>query len=108
MLSLFQSAGPLLRHKQLGIMSFDLTLMTDSASVPAGREQASKGGQANKRAQREREKKEKKNKKNKLALICPTIKGEQFQFLFVSSKNFHEDVFCCHARVERNEAELRE
>lgn len=37
LLSLFQSAGPLLHHKQLGLMSFDLTLMTDSASVPAGR-----------------------------------------------------------------------
>lgn len=37
LLSLFQSAGPLLHHKLLGLMSFDLTLMTDSASVPAGR-----------------------------------------------------------------------
>lgn len=37
LLSLFQSAGPLLHHKQLGLMSFDLTLMTDSASVPAGK-----------------------------------------------------------------------
>lgn len=63
LLSLFQSAGPLLRHKQLGIMSFDLTLMTDSASVPAGREQASKGGQANWREHSERQEKNEKKEK---------------------------------------------
>lgn len=37
LLSSLQTAGSLLRHKQLGLMSFDLTLMTDSASVPEGR-----------------------------------------------------------------------
>ena len=36
LLSSLQTAGSLLHHKQLGLMSFDLTLMTDSASVPAG------------------------------------------------------------------------
>lgn len=37
LLSSLQTARSLLHHKQLGLMSFDLTLMTDSASVPAGR-----------------------------------------------------------------------
>lgn len=36
LLSSLQTAGSLLHHKQLGLMSSDLTLMTDSASVPAG------------------------------------------------------------------------
>lgn len=35
-LSSLQTAWSLLHHKQLGLMSSDLTLMTDSASVPAG------------------------------------------------------------------------
>lgn len=54
------------------------------------------------RAQRERVKK-KREKKATLALICPTIRREQFQFLFVSSKNFHKDVFCYHASREWRE-----
>lgn len=62
-------------------MSFDLTLMTDSASVPAGRERMSEGGQANWREPSNRQKKEK-EKKATVAVICSTIKGEQFQFLF--------------------------
>lgn len=38
LLSSLQTAGSLPLHKQLGLMSSDLTLMTESASVPAGGE----------------------------------------------------------------------
>ena len=42
LLSSLQTAGSLPLHKQLGLMSSDLTLMTESASVPAGRERGRK------------------------------------------------------------------